>query len=205
MGPIAPALTARIPLDPRSQGCLVESGTGVGDPEGSALVGPLMIFPRPPQRLFARAAEGEGRVKNDVKGRRSGRDHTSTNAPDLIRTPQSSVLGREGGKCALTSQRGRRVGNEAGRRGNGPDRNGTNGPDPTRPLGQGCLVESGTGVGDPEGSALVGPLMIIPRPPQRLFARAAEGERRVKNDVKGGGVGAIIPALMHRIPSELRS
>ncbi|GAB4846130.1 hypothetical protein Ancab_025128 [Ancistrocladus abbreviatus] len=58
MGPIAPALTARIPPDPRGQGCLVESGTGVGDPEGSALVGPLMIIPRPPQRLFARAAEG---------------------------------------------------------------------------------------------------------------------------------------------------
>ncbi|GAB4846142.1 hypothetical protein Ancab_025140 [Ancistrocladus abbreviatus] len=95
MGPITPALTARIPLDPRSKGCLVESGTGVGDPEGSALVGPLMIFPRPPQRLFARAAEGERRVKNDVKGRRSGCDHTSTNAPDPIRTPQSSVLGRE--------------------------------------------------------------------------------------------------------------
>ncbi|GAB4846139.1 hypothetical protein Ancab_025137 [Ancistrocladus abbreviatus] len=138
MGPIAPALTARIPPDPSAKG------------------------------VWSRAAPG-------------------------------------GGKCALTSQRGRRVGNEAGRRGNGPDRNGTNGPDPTRPLGQGCLVESGTGVGDPEGSALVGPLMIIPRPPQRLFARAAEGERRVKNDVKGGGVGAIIPALMHRIPSELRS
>ncbi|GAB4846131.1 hypothetical protein Ancab_025129 [Ancistrocladus abbreviatus] len=57
MGPIAPALTARIPPDPRGQGCLVESGTAVGDPEGSALVGPLMIIPRPPQRLFARAAE----------------------------------------------------------------------------------------------------------------------------------------------------
>ncbi|GAB4846113.1 hypothetical protein Ancab_025111 [Ancistrocladus abbreviatus] len=95
MGPIAPALTARIPPDPRGQGCLVESGTGVGDPEGSALVGPLMIIPRPPQRLFARAAEGERRVKNDVKGRRSGCDHTSTNAPDPIRTPQLSVLGRE--------------------------------------------------------------------------------------------------------------
>ncbi|GAB4846129.1 hypothetical protein Ancab_025134 [Ancistrocladus abbreviatus] len=163
MGPIAPALTARIPPDPRGQGCLVESGTGVGDPEGSALVGPLMIIPRPPQRLFARAAEGERRVKNDVKGRRSGCDHTSTNAPDPIRTPQLSVVGRDGfsrrppairrfeplfrrempslapnftcigGKCALTSQRGRRVVNEARRRGNGPDRTGTNDPDPTRP------------------------------------------------------------------------
>ncbi|GAB4846133.1 hypothetical protein Ancab_025131 [Ancistrocladus abbreviatus] len=95
MGPIAPSLTARIPRDPRGQGCFVESDTGVGDPEGSALVGPLVIIPRPPQRLFARAAEGARRVKNDVKGRRSGCDHTSTNAPDPIRTPQLSVLGRE--------------------------------------------------------------------------------------------------------------
>ncbi|GAB4846132.1 hypothetical protein Ancab_025130 [Ancistrocladus abbreviatus] len=166
MGPFAPALTPRIPPDPRGQGCMVESGTGVGDPEGSALVGPLMIIPRPPQRFFARAAEGERRVKNDVKERRSGCDHTSTNAPDPIRTPQLSVHGRDGfsrrlpaimrfeplfrrempslapnftcmylrgGKCALTSQRGRRVVNEARRRGNGPDRTGTNDPDPTRP------------------------------------------------------------------------
>ncbi|GAB4837304.1 hypothetical protein Ancab_002196 [Ancistrocladus abbreviatus] len=37
-----------------------------------------------------------------------------------------------GGRCALTSQRGRRVGNEAGRMGNGRDHTGTDVPDPTR-------------------------------------------------------------------------
>ncbi|GAB4837298.1 hypothetical protein Ancab_002190 [Ancistrocladus abbreviatus] len=56
-GAITPALTARIPPGPRGQGCLAESSTGMGDPEESALVGPLIIIPRPPERLFARAAE----------------------------------------------------------------------------------------------------------------------------------------------------
>ncbi|GAB4846118.1 hypothetical protein Ancab_025116 [Ancistrocladus abbreviatus] len=148
MGPIAPALTARIPPDPRGQGCLVESGTGVGDPEGSALVGPLMIIPRPPQRLFARAAEEAENVRLHLNA--GGGSGTK----------------REGGEM-------------------GPIAPALTARIPPDPRGQRCLVESGTGVGDPEGSALVGPLMIIPRPPQRLFARAAEGERRVKNDVKG--------------------
>ncbi|GAB4846134.1 hypothetical protein Ancab_025132 [Ancistrocladus abbreviatus] len=157
MGPIAPASTARIPPDPRGQGCLVESGTGVGDPEGSALVGPLMIIPRPPQRLFARAAEGERRVKNDVKGRRSGCDHTKAENVHLhLNAGGGSGTKQEGGEM-------------------GPIAPALTARIPPDPRGQGCLVESGTGVGDPEGSALVGPLMIIPRPPQRLFARAAEG------------------------------
>ncbi|GAB4846137.1 hypothetical protein Ancab_025135 [Ancistrocladus abbreviatus] len=157
MGPIAPAPTARIPPDPRGQGCLVESGTGVGDPEGSALVGPLMIIPRPPASGFSlELPDGERRVKNDVKGRRSG----------YLR----------GGKCALTSQRGRRVVNEARRRGNGPDRTGTNDPDPTRPTAaKGDWSRAAPGVGDPKGSALVGPLMIIPRPSQRLFRSSCRG------------------------------
>ncbi|GAB4837317.1 hypothetical protein Ancab_002209 [Ancistrocladus abbreviatus] len=90
-----PVLTARIPPEPRSQACLAESSTGMGDPDESALVGPLIIILRPPELLFARAAEAGRRVKNDVKGRRSGCDHTSTNAPDPIRTPQLSVFGRE--------------------------------------------------------------------------------------------------------------
>ncbi|GAB4837302.1 hypothetical protein Ancab_002194 [Ancistrocladus abbreviatus] len=94
MGAITPALTARIPPEPRGQGCLAVSSTGMGEPEESALVGPLIIIPRPPERLFARVAEARRRVKNDVKGRKSGCDHTSTNAPDPIKTPQLRVFGR---------------------------------------------------------------------------------------------------------------
>ncbi|GAB4837321.1 hypothetical protein Ancab_002213 [Ancistrocladus abbreviatus] len=194
---------------------------GWGDPEESALVGPLIIIPRPPERLFARAAETGRRVKNDVKGRRSGCDHTSTNASNPIRTPLLSVVwarvvlgwvtvpSRRGGftlyfapKCPLFAPnftcylRGENVhlhlnprgGSETkrGRMGNGRDHTGTDGPGSHQnPAAKGCLAESSTGMGDPEESALVGPLIIIPRPPERHFARAAEAGRRVKNDVKG--------------------
>ncbi|GAB4837299.1 hypothetical protein Ancab_002191 [Ancistrocladus abbreviatus] len=182
---------------------------------------PLIIIPRPPERLFARAAEAGRRVKNDVKGRRSGCDHTSTNAPDPIRTPQQSVFGRDprvaphnflfrprgaafpavpcrrGGftlyfapKCPLVppispaTSKAENVhlhlnaGGGSGTKWEGWEM-GAITPAltariPPEPRGQGCLAESSTGMGDPEESALVGPLIIIPRPPERLFARAAE-------------------------------
>ncbi|GAB4837310.1 hypothetical protein Ancab_002202 [Ancistrocladus abbreviatus] len=252
MGAITPALTARIPPEPRGQGCLAESSTGMGDPEENALVGPLIIIPRPPERLFARAAEAGSRVKNDVKGRRSGCDHTSTNAPDPIRTPKSScctpqypfsspwrgfsrrpqptsrfdplfrpqkpsfapnftcVFPSDGfAKFKLLTSfffplpflrspkylRGENVhlhlnprgGSETKREGweMGAITPALTARIPLEPRGQGCLAESSTGMGDPEESALVGPLIIIPRPPERHFARAAEAGRRVKNDVKG--------------------
>ena len=40
-------------------------------------------------------ARGEGSFKGNSKRRVDGCDHTSTKAPDPIRTPQLSVLGRE--------------------------------------------------------------------------------------------------------------
>ncbi|GAB4837311.1 hypothetical protein Ancab_002203 [Ancistrocladus abbreviatus] len=226
MGAITPALTARIPPEPRGQGCLAESSTGMGDPEENALVGPLIIIPRPPERLFARAAEAGSRVKNDVKGRRSGCDHTSTNAPDPIRTPKSSCCTpqypfsspwrgfsrrpqptsrfdplfrpQKPSFCPqfhLRYLRGENVhlhlnprgGSETKREGweMGAITPALTARIPPEPRGQGCLAESSTGMGDPEESALVGPLIIIPCPPERHFARAAEAGRRVKNDVKG--------------------
>ncbi|GAB4837309.1 hypothetical protein Ancab_002201 [Ancistrocladus abbreviatus] len=188
MGAITPALTARIPPEPRGQGCLAESSTGMGDPEESALFGPLIIIPRPPERHFARAAEAGRRVKNDVKGRRSGCDHTSTNAPDPIRTPQLSVFGRHTSEAENVHLHLNAGG------GSGTKREGwemgaitpvLTARIPPEPRSQGCLAESSTGMGDPDESALVGPLIIILRPPELLFARAAEAGRRVKNDVKG--------------------
>ncbi|GAB4837307.1 hypothetical protein Ancab_002199 [Ancistrocladus abbreviatus] len=207
MGAITPALRARIPPEPRGQGCLAESSTGMGDPEENALVGPLIIIPRPPERLFARAAEAGSRVKNDVKGRRSGCDHTSTNAPDPIRTPKSSCctpqfpfsspwrgFSRRPQPTRRTSEAENVHLHLNAGRGSGTKRVGwemgaitpaLTARIPPEPRGQGCLAESSTGMGDPEESALVGPLIIIPRPPERHFARAAEAGRRVKNDVKG--------------------
>ncbi|GAB4837296.1 hypothetical protein Ancab_002188 [Ancistrocladus abbreviatus] len=181
MGAITPALTARIPPEPRGQGCLAESSTGMGEPEESALVGPLIIIPRPPERHFARVAEAGRRVKNVVKGRRNGCDHSSTNAPDPIRTPHTS----EAENVHLHLNPG--GGSETKREGweMGAITPALTARIPPGPRGQGCLAESSTGMGDPEESALVGPLIIIPRPPERLFARAAEAGRRVKNDVKG--------------------
>ncbi|GAB4846140.1 hypothetical protein Ancab_025138 [Ancistrocladus abbreviatus] len=64
----------------------------------------------------------------------------------------------------------------------GPDRTGANGPDPTRPHGQGCLVESGTGV-EAENEHL------------HLNAGGGSGTKR-----EGGEMGPIAPALTARIP-----
>ncbi|GAB4837297.1 hypothetical protein Ancab_002189 [Ancistrocladus abbreviatus] len=241
MGAITPALTARIPPEPRGQGCLAESSTGMGEHEESALVGPLIIIPRPPERLFARAAEAGRRVKNDVKGRRSGRDHTSTNAPDPIKTPHgfsrrpqptrrfdplfrpempsfapnfTCVFPSDGfAKFKLLTSffsptlpwfsevpQRRKMCTYISTRDEGRERSGKDwemgaitpaltARIPPEPRGQGCLAESSTGMGDPEESALVGPLIIIPRPPERLFALVAEAGRRVKNVGKGGRSG----------------
>ena len=44
MGAIIPALMHRNPSELRSQACLGESSTGMGDPLGSPRVAPLLIF-----------------------------------------------------------------------------------------------------------------------------------------------------------------
>ncbi|KAL4554138.1 hypothetical protein LXL04_039741 [Taraxacum kok-saghyz] len=75
---------------------LGESSTRMGDPLGSPRVAPLFFADRR-RILSTRWTDDYGLVrhKRNKHGLYFGCDHTSTNAPDPIRTPQLSVLGRE--------------------------------------------------------------------------------------------------------------
>ncbi|GAB4846143.1 hypothetical protein Ancab_025141 [Ancistrocladus abbreviatus] len=90
------ALTPRIPPKLYSLVYLVDSSIGIGDPKECILVAPPIIIlslPEVGEGFEDRVDEVGMRVKNEVKRRWSGYDHTSTNAPDPIRTPQLSVSG----------------------------------------------------------------------------------------------------------------
>ncbi|KAK8705004.1 hypothetical protein V6N13_048615 [Hibiscus sabdariffa] len=88
-GAIIPALMHRIPSELRSEACLGESSTRMGDLLGSPRVAPLFL-----EMTGAIIPALMHRIPSELR-RDDGCDHTSTNAPDPIRTPQLSVLGRE--------------------------------------------------------------------------------------------------------------
>ncbi|KAF7834306.1 26S proteasome non-ATPase regulatory subunit 4-like [Senna tora] len=111
----------------------------MGDLLGSPRVAPLFFFSYPVRRWH----------KGNVHARHDGCDHTSTNAPDPIRTPKLSVLGRRVVLGWVTSWE-----------------------------------------------------VLVLHP--FFFFRTPYGDG-IRGMYTRDMTGAIIPALMHRIPSELRS
>ena len=79
----------RIPSELPSEACLGESSTRMGDLLESPRVAPLLLLF--PVAMKIRMPNKFTHERNTI----DGCDHTSTNAPDPIRTPQLSVLGRE--------------------------------------------------------------------------------------------------------------
>ncbi|KAK8540306.1 hypothetical protein V6N12_046593 [Hibiscus sabdariffa] len=177
-GAIIPALMHRIPSELCCEACLGESSTRMGDLLGSHRVAPLfLVWERP--------------FKDD------GCDHTSTNAPDPIRTPQLSVLSKfvtQEMTGAIIPALMHRI------------------PSQLRTLlgaayKDGVMYGSSKFVAQEMTGAIIPALMYrIPSELRTLVGAA------YKDGVMYGSskfvtqemTGAIIPALMHRIPSELR-